>query len=61
MLSIIMNSKAAQSIRERMMMNYTVNERKTAKSYISPLELYNASREYNGIDYCNVFGVLMPR
>lgn len=61
MMTMIMSSMAAANIRERLIVNNTREERRVRKLYISPLAIFNSAKEYNGMNYTSVYGVLMPR
>ena len=60
MFTMMMDVKAIDNLRE-MLMNSNTEIRRERKSTVSPFSFLGASRNYNGMDYCNVNGVLMPR
>jgi len=60
MYTMMMNSNIAENIRE-MLTNNVISVRKVRKSLTGPISLFSAGKEYNGINYCTINGVLMPR
>ena len=60
MFTMMMDVKAVDNLRE-VLMNSNTKIRRERKSIVNPFSFLSSARNYNGMDYCNVNGVLMPR